>query len=812
MKVRVNEVELDLTPGTSAIDAVFAAGHDVPYFCSQEYMSPIGACRMCLARVGAPRRDRDGNWILDEATGEPQIFWFPNPMATCTTTIMEGMVIDTLSDAVRSAQDQMVELTLINHPLDCPTCDKGGACELQDRSYEYGNGISRFQFAKRQSEKHHPLSELITLDRERCIHCKRCVRFFAEVPGDEVLDFIERGGHTYISTAEEHLPGNFTGNITDICPVGALLDTTSRFRGRNWEYEHIRSTSPDDASGSGIIIDARTGRIERIRAALNDEVNKSWIDDGVRFGHEFTDAPDRIRTPLLRRDGELVPASWEEAAVFMAERLAGFAPGETGIALRADATLEEGVAARELAAALGTASLDHWPRPAASVMPEFRSRPATFTELATADAILVIGDPTEEVPLIDLRIRDALKGVPPAALLPHGVPIADLRLKEHAPLDSSRLVVAAPYRTSLMRIAGTTISYPAGGEAAVLETLAALVAGRQTEADEQLRNAAALLKRAENAVIVYGGLVLDDPAAAKAAAQLVKAAGARPMIMGPAANSFGLELTGVLPGEGGHDWETMARGGLRGLIVSQLDPALSPDAADVLSRMELFVLHTMFHGPGTELADVVLPALSGLEKDGTFINLEGRALPVRAAPTDAGLAQDFTFVVRALGEAQGRRLEGRSVRSARRQLKSSFGIDFAELPDQGVLLDLSARKFMSRRNGADTVRTGHGVGLDVLVTPSMLRHEYLERNPHLLRDRGFTPLTVSQADAEKLDLRSGDQLSLTVDGLRRRAEVRVSDAAPAGVMLLAGLPEQRSGLRSAAAESIRHERQALEVI
>src|SRR5690554_5733691 len=515
MKVTVNDTTLDLAPGTSAIDAVFAAGHDVPYFCSQEYMSPIGACRMCLARVGAPRKDREGNWILDEATGEPQIFWFPNPMATCTTTLMEGMVIDTLSETVKGAQDHMVELTLINHPLDCPTCDKGGACELQDRSYEYGNGISRFQFAKRQSEKHHPLSELITLDRERCIHCKRCVRFFEEVPGNEVLDFIERGGHTYIGTAEESLPGNFTGNITDICLVGALLDTTSRFRGRNWEYEHVLSTSPDDASGSAIMIDARTGRIERIRAALNPEINKTWIDDGVRFGHEYTDAPDRIREPLLRIDGELKPASWPEAAAYIAEKLSGFKAGETGIILRADSTLEEGVAARELAADLGSPHLDHQPRPAASVLPEFRTRAASFTDLATADAILVLGDPTEEVPLIDLRIRDALKGVPPADLMPHGVPIADLRLKEHMPLDGSRLAVAAAFRFSLVKIAGTVIAHGAGGEAAMLDTLSALVSGRNIQADYSLQAAAELLRNAERPVIVYGGMVLDNPAAAK---------------------------------------------------------------------------------------------------------------------------------------------------------------------------------------------------------------------------------------------------------------------------------------------------------
>ena len=195
-------------------------------------MSPIGACRMCLAKVGAPRKDqKTGEWILDEETGEPKIFYFPNLMATCTTAVMEGMVVDTLSSEVKGAQAGMMEFTLINHPLDCPTCDKGGACELQDRAYEYGSGVSRFQFTKRHQEKHHALSSLITLDRERCIHCKRCVRYFEEIPDDEVLDFIERGGHTYIGTEEEGLPSNFTGNITDICPVGALLDSTSRFRG-----------------------------------------------------------------------------------------------------------------------------------------------------------------------------------------------------------------------------------------------------------------------------------------------------------------------------------------------------------------------------------------------------------------------------------------------------------------------------------------------------------------------------------------------------------------------------------------------------
>ncbi|MBC7646492.1 MAG: (2Fe-2S)-binding protein, partial [Pseudopedobacter sp.] len=231
MKVNVDGRELELPGGTSAIDAVFAAGLDVPYFCSQPYLSPIGACRMCLVEAGTPRKNPDGTFILDEATGLPKIFWMPKPMASCTLMATDGMTIISQSEKVKKAQAGMMEFTLINHPLDCPTCDKGGACELQDRAFEYGYGESRFEFDRRHAEKHYDLSEFVVLDQERCIHCKRCVRYFEEVPGNEVLDFIERGGHTFIDNLEDGLPSNFSGNITDICPVGALLDNVARFRG-----------------------------------------------------------------------------------------------------------------------------------------------------------------------------------------------------------------------------------------------------------------------------------------------------------------------------------------------------------------------------------------------------------------------------------------------------------------------------------------------------------------------------------------------------------------------------------------------------
>ncbi len=798
MKVKVNDIELELSPGVSAIDAVFAAGYDVPYFCSQEYMSPIGACRMCLARVGSPRKDKDGNWLPDEAGGQPKIFWFPNPMATCTTAILEGMVIDTLGEEALKAQRGMVEMTLINHPLDCPTCDKGGACELQDRAYEYGTGLSRFVFDKRHQEKHHALSDLITLDRERCIHCKRCVRYFEEIPGDEVLDFIERGAHTYIGTVEDGLPSNFSGNITDICPVGALLDATSRFRGRNWEYDHTRTTSLDDASGSAITVDARTGRIERVKAALNTQVNLMWIDDGTRFGHEYADAPDRLETPLLRKDGRLAPVTWEEASAFIAAKLRTLNGKEVGVVLRADATLEEGQGARALTQHLGAGGLDHFPRPAASVIPQGAS--ATFTDVATADAILVLGDLTEELPTLDLRVKDALKGVPPAELMAHGVPIADLRLKERTPRKREILTVAAPYRVDLMKHAGQSVLYPPGGEADFLKQLA----GGDDEAAPGLLER---LNNAEKPVIVCGGFVLASAEATRAAHALAKATGAKLLLVGPMANSFGLEATGVLPSHARYGYREMLSSGAKALILSNLNPAQDEGLAETLRGLELLVVHDLFPTATTELAHVVLPARSGYEKEGTVVNLEGRFLKVNPAPVDAGVAEDFTGVVKHLGEALGVRPEGRSTRSARRVLKKELGAELADLPDEGVILPLKARK-TERAN----LRQEERPEGNALVTPSMIRVEYLSRNPHLCAAHGEAALRLHPTDAAFHDLVQDDLVTLTVGGLRRSLRVQVSDAAPEGVLLVPTTPDQPVGLVQADLSSLQKERQALEVV
>ena len=815
MKVKVNDTELDLPPGTSAIDAVFAAGYDVPLFCSQEFMSPIGACRMCLARVGAPRKDRDtGDWIRDEATGEVKIFYFPNLMATCTTAIMEGMVIDTLSKDVKDAQNGMVEFTLINHPLDCPVCDKGGACELQDRAYEYGTGISRFQFDKRHQEKHHALSPLITLDRERCIHCKRCVRYFEEIPGDEVLDFIERGGHTYIGTMEGGLPSNFTGNITDMCPVGALLDATSRFRGRNWEYDHTPSTCLDCPVGCSTVIDARTGRIERIKADRNPWVNNDWLCDGGRFGHEYADAEGRFTTPLVRKGGTLEPATWEEAAAVIRERLAALDPKAIGIALRADVTLEEGVAAKALAEQLGTGQLDHAPRPSASVIPQ--GSQATLRDVATSDGILVVGDLTEEAPIVDLRIKDALKGIDPPELLPHGVPIADLRLKERMPREREILTVAAPYRVDLMRHAGSSLRYVAGKEAALLRALTALAQHEESGGEidvaglgvsrEALEKLVARLQQAKKPVLIVGALVTASSEALQAAQRAAGALGAKLMIVGPMANSYGLELTGILPSHARYSYASMLKGSAKALVLSGLNPAQDPRVAERLKGLELLVVHAAFPNETTELAHVVLPAKTGYEKEGTTVNLEGRALRVRAAPVESGLSEDFTGVVRHLGEALGVRLDGRSVRSAQRALRKALGFDPQDLLEAGGLVKARSKSVRALLRESEAAPEGNA-----LLVPTMVRIEELGRNPHLRQALGEAVLELHPEDAAARELQSGDAVTVEIAGVPRRLVVKVSERPPAGLCLLPRSADQSAGLRQLDWSTLRKERIELEV-
>lgn len=665
VRVKVNDRVVEVPPGTSVMDAVFHAGYDVPLFCSEKHLSPIGACRMCLVRIGLPKRGPDGKPVLDEK-GEPEIAWQPKLAASCVTAVADGMVVDTLSEVVREAQAGMVEFTLLNHPLDCPTCDKGGACELQDRTVEYGlyekyyqkeplalPVYTRFEFTRRHVDKHHPLSPFIVLDRERCIHCKRCVRYFEEIPGDEVLDFIERGVHTFIGTMDFGLPSGFSGNITDICPVGALLDLTARFRARNWEMEETPTTCALCPVGCGITADTRSGELLRIRAREVPEVNEIWLCDAGRFGHEWADQ-GRLKTPLVRKEGRLVEATWEEAFAALREGLKGAKKGEVGIYLAGDATLEEGLMASELARALSTPHLDFEGRTAA---PASLFAPATFADLLQADFALVLGDPTEEAPLLHLRLSEFVRDLKPPTRFAHGTPFADLAIKERMPRRTDKMALFAPYRAPLMKWAAIHEVHAPGEEREILLALLG-----EKEGSEAAMRAKEAFEKAQNPVLILGAGVLQDAVAAERARLLAERKGAKVLAMTPAANARGLEALGIWPGEGGAAWdEAGAPYAYYGFV--------PPEGA--LKNKRFLVMHlSHLHPLAERYADVVLPAPTFYERRGQVVNLEGRVLPLSPAPIENGEAEGAIQALALLAEALGVRPPFRLHLEAERELRA----------------------------------------------------------------------------------------------------------------------------------------------
>ncbi len=760
-KVIVNDIAVEVANGTSALDALFHAGFDVPYFCSNEYLSPVGACRMCLVEAGSPRKNPDGSWIMDDATGQPKLFFFPGTVASCTLAISEGMVIKTTSAPAVKAQAGMMEFTLINHPLDCPTCDKGGACELQDRAYEYGYGEARFEFTRRHADKHHALSDFIVLDKERCIHCKRCVRYFEEIPGEEKLDFIERGGHTYIDSMEsEDLAGrnlgNFSGNIGDICPVGALLDNVARFKGRNWEYDRTQTVAMNNADGASIWVDARTGRIERIRAGSNSSVNEIWINDATRYGHEWVDADSRLKTPLIRKNGKLEPATWDQAVAAIKAGLANTEKSKLGVYSSADITLEEGVALEKFAAALGTINVDHFPRLNAALSSV--NRP-TLDEVARADAVVVIGaDLYEESGTTYLRIEEMLKGVVSDLTYNHGTALADLRLKERMDRKRNKLAVFAPIRVKQMEHAGISDVYAVGGELELLKSLLASKLNSNFETTAAISSAAKLLAGAKNPVIVLGSFALASDAASVLAAAAKLSAKILPIPA--AANGAGLEFLNLTPGQNGRTY-----GQFEGLKTA----FISGYAAEHPKDLEFLVVHTTQLTGAALKADVVLPQSSNFEKRGTTVNLEGRFLPVQQAAVNGGESMDLIGAISALADALDVKLEIRGTRSAQRELTTRFGLDFENIPLEGV--------FPSKKptvKAASTLRVGGG---DVLLTPRMWQEKMLTGSARVRESIGLDSLMFSSNDASKFGVKDGEKLEVNVNGRNRIVIARVSTTA-----------------------------------
>jgi NADH-quinone oxidoreductase subunit G len=617
--VTIDGFEITVPKGTLVIRAAELLGLQIPRFCDHPLLDPAGACRQCLVEV----------------TGQVK------PLASCTTTCTEGMVVRTqlTSPVAEKAQRGVMELLLINHPLDCPMCDKGGECPLQNQAMSNGQGDTRFTDVKRTFAKPVAISTEVLLDRERCISCTRCTRFSEQIAGDPFIEFFERGPDQFIGTADgTAFNSYFSGNTVQICPVGALTGAAYRFRARPYDLVSTPSICEHCASGCRQRTDSRRAQVTRRLAGNDPEVNEEWNCDKGRWAFTYATEPDRLITPLVRNEsGVLAPASWPEALGAAAAGLAA-ARGRAGVLTGGRLTVEDAYAYAKFARiALGSNDIDLRARPHSAEEAQFlgaavagRDIGVSYADLERAPAVLLAGfEPEDESPIVFLRLRKAARR------------------------GKIAIYSLAPYASSgLAKMGGLLLPTVPGAEAAVLTQLAGGTG--QDEAEAALRALSA-----DGAVIMAGERLAEVPGALSAVAALAAATGARLAWVPRRAGERGAIEAGALPGllplgrpvwepgaraevarawgvaslpsepgrDGGQILAAAADGDLDALVIAGVDPGDLPDEAAALAALEAtpFVVSLEVRTSAvTDRADVVLPVAAVVEKAGTFVNWEGR--------------------------------------------------------------------------------------------------------------------------------------------------------------------------------------------
>ncbi|GAB2484189.1 NADH-quinone oxidoreductase subunit G [Jatrophihabitans fulvus] len=662
--VTIDGLEISVPKGTLLIRAAEQLGISIPRFCDHPLLDPAGACRQCLVEVP------------DMGNGRGM----PKPAASCTTTVMPGMVIKTqLTSAVADkAQQGVMELLLINHPLDCPICDKGGECPLQNQAMSNGRAESRFREAKRTFPKPVAISSNVLLDRERCVLCQRCTRFSLQIAGDPFIELLERGPQQQIGTSEEvPFQSYFSGNTVQICPVGALTGASYRFRARPFDLLSTDSVCEHCSSGCALRTDFRRSKVTRRLAGNDPEVNEEWNCDKGRWAFHSAEQADRLTQPLVRNDGELVPTSWPEALERAAQGLAEAADrGGVGVLPGGRLTEEDAYAYAKFArVALGTNDID------------FRSRPGSDEELAFL-ASSVAGTGPEHVSYADLEKAPTvlLAGFEPE----EESPIVFLRLRKAARDKRTRVHAVAPFASrGLTKLEGTLLPTVPGAEADALNGLSAelvtalgepgaviLVGERLATAPGALSAAAALADRT-GARLAWVPRRAGERGAIDAGALPTLLPGGRPVADAAARSEVAAAWhVDELPAQPGRDadaiWRAAAEGSLSALVVGGVDPADAADPALVeqaLGNAGFVVSLEVRHSAVTAHADVVLPVAPSAEKSGRYVTWEGRRRPFDLTIAGTGALSDFR-VLDTLAEELDVELGLRTVDAARAELLS----------------------------------------------------------------------------------------------------------------------------------------------
>ncbi|MBN1966306.1 MAG: NADH-quinone oxidoreductase subunit NuoG, partial [Anaerolineae bacterium] len=664
--LHIDGTAYEVPAGMNLVDAARVyAGVEIPIFCYHPKMEPVGMCRMCLVEIGFEQRDRETGELQLDDNGNAAIRWGWKPETGCTQTVRAGMYVRTTTEKIQAARNDVLEFLLSSHPLDCPVCDKGGECPLQNLTMRHGPQTSRMVFEdKINLPKHVPLGDLIFLDRERCIQCARCTRFQAEIVGDDVLAFHERGRHLQIVTiSDPPFDTYFSGNTTDICPVGALTTADFRFGARPWEMTDVPSISPHGPVGENIMASTRLDRdsggvkvIKRIIPRQNEAVNEIWISDKTRFGHHFSMGANRLRTPLLRRRDELVEVEWD-AALKAAAKAVKDAGNRVGFIAGPMLSNEDLYALVELAEVVGSRKRGVWPANLGDASPVEEVGLASdsyLSELGAGDAVLVIAsDLEEEAPLWFLQAKRAADRGATLVVANNRVTKLDHYATHAARYDFGNavetLVGLAAAARSADKLDNDFIAARAGD---VGEYLDSLKGTRQP-----FKDAAEALASAENLVIFAGddGLLPDEHTA------LLQAAANFLIITGHAGRKHN-GLVPVWPGantQGAFDLGFDAESTRKllanvpdVLVIAGADVAYDPSWAAALDKAFVIYL-TMFSDATAASADVALPVQSFAEHEGTFTNALRRVQRFYTAHGPVGMSLPAWEAIAMLAEKLG---------------------------------------------------------------------------------------------------------------------------------------------------------------
>jgi len=648
------EIELDgqkveITEGSMIMHAAEKAGTYIPHFCYHKKLSIAANCRMCLVDV-------------EKA---------PKPMPACATPVTNGMIVRTKSDKALKAQQSVMEFLLINHPLDCPICDQGGECQLQDLAVGYGASASRYEEEKRVV-LHKDVGPLISMEEmSRCIHCTRCVRFGQEIAGVMELGMIHRGEHSEITTVlGDTVDSEVSGNMIDLCPVGALTSKPFRYQARNWELSRRKSVAPHDSSGANLIVQVKNNKVMRVLPFENEQVNECWLADRDRFSYEALNGDERLKAPMIKHGGEWKTVDWQTALEYVANGLkqikADHGAKSIGALVSPHSTVEELYLAGALVRGLGSENIDYRLRNAEFGKAEgVRWLGTAIASLSSLQGALVIGSNLrKDHPLFALRVRAAVRKGAAVSV------IHDVENDWAMPIAASLIVPASGWAQALADVAAAVgaekgVSSPANGNATdAAKAIAKSLLGGERKAI-LLGNAAAHHAHASSLLAL--------------ANWIGEQTGATVGYLTEAANTVGAQLAGALPGASGLNAGQMLAGGLKAAILLNTEPefdsAAGPKAASALAKVDMVVTMSPFKS-NLEFSDVLLPIAPFTETPGTFVNAEGRVQSFHAVVKPLAETRPAWKVLRVLGNLLG--LQGFAYESAQEVLTAARGAQDAQ--------------------------------------------------------------------------------------------------------------------------------------